>query len=506
MQEVEQALLQAFATAPDKNFLTTELVALVFPEDYAALRDGLHNNDKETRKHAQRQKTRLHRKLLYYLNKLENKGILEVSGIEARGEKTYRLQTTASEYIVETKNNTITIHREEKPTRYTTHYEENKTIYTRSTALHTIDAYAINAQKYPGIAHLRAELTHAYAHINDAILIQNAHTLLELPQEAISAGIAQLKADTQDYNVAITLHIDLTAQQLSNQHIAFFHTLTLHKPNRLYLLFSTTEKELRQQHAITKTVFELLTKNKIKITVHNKQADNNTHFFGEAGAYKLTTEQEKKLQEHKATIVTNTSLLIDCQRISNAKEHETLLEAAAKTLLAHVTAQRRSANKALAGIARISPLHAQIRQPTATIRYYNFELEETFIQQLTSRKQQLQQFSEIHNRIYSSCGVPIDLHLQLSTGFIHYADIPIRRYKKTAVKNKQDLEKQHLKEREELLGILDTDRLRIFRETPVTGNELINEITYLLTRYNHPLICYDAKTLQTTLSLQEFLQ
>lgn len=505
MHKTEKQLINVFSQSPQRSFTTSELVSLAFSDDYHAIRDQLHSNDTETKKHAKRHKAKLHRKLLYHLNKLLKKGILRVDEIQARGEKSYALAQTSGETIYHDKESTITITHAERPPRYTTGHEEAKRIYVRSTALHTIDAYAINAKAHPGIAHLRQELIHAYPHINDAILISNAQHLLELGQEAMSAGIAQLEADTQDYEVAITLHIDLTQQQLTQRHLAFFRTFALHKPSRVYIVFGADAQTLKTQQTIFTQILDILSADKIKINIQNNTQTQDIHFYGEAGSYLLTQAHKHVLDKHHAVIVANTSMLIDAQQAKNASTQTQIINDAMRTMLSHISAQRRLAHKALSGIARSTELKEQLSTPTAIIRYYSFSLEESTIALFSDIKKQIQQFSEIHNRIYASCGVPIDLQIQLSTGFIHYADLPARTYKKTPVKSKSDLSTQQLRLREQLLRAMQTDRVRIFRETPYSPQDLFNEIVYLLEQYSIPLICYDLQSLQTTLSLEQFL-
>jgi hypothetical protein len=505
MHETERALINTFSTAPEREFSTSELVSTIFPDDYHALRERLHSADATIKKQAQRHKAQLHRKLLYHVNKLLEKEILRVSDIHARGEKAYVLATTASEVILQDSTETITITRHERPPRFTTNDEEAKRIYARSTAIHTVDAYAISAAQYPGIAHLRADLTHAYPHINDAICVLNAQTLLELPQESISSGVAQLDADTKDYNVAITLHINLAKQHLAQRHLAFFRTYALHTPKRLYISFSGSTQELQAQHSILEQIISILSADKLKINIHNTAARPGIHFYGEAGAYVLSQQHQEELKTTKAIIVATTSCLIDCSQIHRAGEHQRILKDVCMTLLAHTTTQRRLAHKAFGGLARIDSLKKQLSNPTAMIRYYNFELEESFITLLTELQNSAKEFSEIHNRIYASCGVPIDFDIKLSTGFVHYAQLPTRTYKKASIRGKQDFQTQSLKQREHALRALATDRVRIFRDTPYTSQELFNEIMYLCEHYSFPLICYDLKNLQTTLSLQQFL-
>ena len=505
MQPVERALIAAFNTNPQDAHTTTQLVKTVYAQEYATIREDLASNDPTTQKQAKRTKAKLHRQLLYYLNKLIDKNVLEVADIKERGEKSYRLTISSGELILQDNKQTIAIRSAEQPTSYVVEAQEQKRIHQYTNALHHVEAYAINAKHYPGIAHLRADLNHLYAHIADALLIQNFHVHLTQDPQLLKEALQQLIVDSQDYNIAITLHIDLTEHQLTKQDQQFINTYALHHPKRVYLLFSADKKEIRKQHTQLAQAIQALANNQIKVNLHNQAVDQNTHFLGEAGAYKLDDKHTQLLKEQPGAIISTGSFAIDYAHNLQAHEITTLAHQAAKTLLERSTTQRRISARALTGLSTTGPLSKQLAKNNTYLRLWNYQQTEEYKELLTQLHEQIKNFCELESRIYSSCGVPIHFTIHLSTAFSHYAQLSTRSYTKKPVYERGHLKNQDLELREQLLRVYATDRVRIFREGNFDAQTLLSELLYLTDTYELPLITYDFKELQKTISLESFL-
>jgi hypothetical protein len=70
MKNIEEVILQIFKVNPSKEYDTSELTREIFPEEYSTITTLLASSDKSRVNDAKRKKFQLHRKLLYYLNKL----------------------------------------------------------------------------------------------------------------------------------------------------------------------------------------------------------------------------------------------------------------------------------------------------------------------------------------------------------------------------------------------------------------------------------------------------
>lgn len=506
MHATERALLRAFNANPHSAQTTTQLVKTIFPDEYAVIRDGLQANNPDENKRAKRHKAKLHRQLLYYLNKLTENGVLVVDDIKERGEKSYKLAMNSGELIVKDNKETVTISRTEAPKSWVTQAQENGIVHQYNDALHKIEAYAVNAKHYPGIAHLRKDLNHLYAHIADALLITNFQQLLDQGHEALKEGLNQLIADSQDYNIAITLQIDLDTHTLSAKHHQFFAHYALHHPKRVYLLFSGSRETLHNQHSRLSDAISALAASQIKVNLHNASVDENPHFTGEAGAYRLDDKHARVLERNPGVIVGHASLAIDCARTDmHAHQLQELITDSAKTLLARTTQQRRIAARALTGLTTTGPLREQLARAATYIRLWNYEQTDAYAQLLKDARSELDRFCELESRIYSSCGVPIDYAAHLSTTFSHYGTLSARQYTKQPVYGREHLKGQELGMREQLLRSYATDRVRIFREGSFSAQELLSELLHLADTYELPLITYDFKELQKTISLESFL-
>ncbi len=502
MRAVERELLTLLSSCSVRALSTTEIISSLYPSCYTKIQTDLSASDSAVRKRAQHMKSALHKRLLYYLNKLKQTGVIEEAGIIDRGEKTYRCTYVGEHVLLRDKQETIVVTQEVAAQNYL-HDEDLFGLTCRNNQLHKISAYAINAKAYVTFASMRKQLLHLYTHISDSLLVYQFHRFLSLSEVALDEAIDCLISDSNDYSLRICLHFDIRLHALTQAQIRFFSLFAKRSPKRLSLLFSLNKEQLSCS-AIQK-IFSLLAREQIKICIASQ---NELHFPGSEGSYVLISEQQSALECAGGVIVASGSYLVDFTKQKNlrAKSLQELVLRIAKTLLARMITQRRIATRTLTGLSQVGALREQLVHPVSYIRLWNYLLEDTHLELVAQLRETIRAFMHIHQRILESCGVPLAFSVHLSTGFLHYAPgLSARRYRKQTVYGKESLFAQPLELREQLMRIYDTDRIRFFRDASVRPEELINELHYLMQRYSYPLLVYDFKTLQRTRSLEEFL-
>src|SRR3989344_5072276 len=122
MKDIESAILSVFRQEP-KEYDTSELAMKILPE-YALAEEMLESQDRQKIQQAKIIKFRLHRKLLYYLNKLVAENILSVARVQEKGEKVFALTMEEGEITFEKGHKKITITKSISSSNYIESYEK----------------------------------------------------------------------------------------------------------------------------------------------------------------------------------------------------------------------------------------------------------------------------------------------------------------------------------------------------------------------------------------------
>ncbi len=527
MHPLDAQILEAFRRDPSRTFSTTDLVRELFPDEHARFRAAIESGEKRRVRRGFYEKAKLHRQLLYHMNKLVGRSILQVVGTRGKGEKLFQLALEEGELVIQDKAHRIVI---TKHARFATAVDgdEKRGIvkkYQPGTWLTKHDAILIDGLAFEEPEHLLQRLQQVFPIVSDAVAITRAeHVFDAVLQGRLQAFLERLGQDARDYEVALSLLFQ--TEQVGQELLDALRATLPRLPSNIVFIFNLTPRLLSKRNAFFTDLFTLFAEAKRKLTLKNSTISPLPIFFGGAGPYSFTPEdwayyQAEVRGKADGCIVGQTTIAIDIQRFlesgSSIAELRNLAERAANAFFEAEEQRRQHFSQQpalpLSSLEAAREFHKVGRN---YLRFWNGDWEDAdqypLLELLGSVKERLDEFSKMQEVIYKSCGLPIHFKIGLSTSFARFDQdfFSERRYQKTAISNLRELQtvemKRYLAIRERLFQLFDSaDRLRFFiaRTTPVA--ETLRIARSLLSAYALPSITLDFRGKSGELKLTRFL-
>lgn len=532
MHPTEAKILGIFAKQPFRDFSTTELVKSVFLVEHEQIMKLFEKQDLEWQKLAKRQKARLHRKLLYHLNKLENDKILKVTRIQGKGEKYFVLN---HEKELESKKDKViktlfdNISREEKTENLSglEIYEENGILkrYDEQSWTTKLNAILLDLRDKT-LKDLEEELAISYSLCDDVIGIYGFERLIEqFGAEKTILTIKKIQLESEEYNKQINLIINLSKINHIVNISDFIISYSILKAKNIHIIFQAMPEDLKSNLRLQRQIITHFKKEKIRINIH--KSNKQPLLIGRAGVYVITKDDWEEYNLYKGSIIglcfAENSLVVDMYRFFRKEkksytEFREFILKVARSLLRTTATLRKQSDATFQSINTInSPKQSKFFLFSKNyIRLWNYDFEvipyDDFIALLQTTKEQLQEFCKVEETIFKSCGIPINLNINLASSFKKFNEhwLSPRRYKKYTIRNKKELKSEaiikNIKQREEIVRIFNgADRLRFFRNEESQAQEILEELIELLQNYDLPLISYDFKSRQGELTLDNFM-
>lgn len=522
MKDIEAEILGKFRKEP-KEYDTTELAKAIFSE-YSQIEQSLDSPDKTQQHEAKNQKFKLHRKLLYYLNKLVDEHILHVVRTQEKGEKVFALAMDDGNITIEKGNKKITISKPASASNHIEKYEkagimvkfDEQTWITRLNSI-MLECSLLSTEKAYGLS---KEL---WDHVNDVIAFNDYQKFI-----GDKKLLARLAADSSDLEKACCLIMNFDDVNVEQMRL-FITEFGSINPKRINIIFNTNSRELQRYNELWSHIVEEFSSRKIKINIKNKDINSSPFIIGRAGVYTFDEEEYKTYLK----MVKGRTLGISCSQSSiainmnkffetykNPTDFRAAMMNAAKVLLTANAVQRRKSNEYFRAINNHNHPYAAdfYRFSRNYIRLWNYDWHkdiqenESTVQLLASAKEMVDKFCISEETIFKSCGIPIRFRIAFSSAF-HNFDTKFlgeRDYTKTNVKAIDDYyageTKDFIVAREKLLGIFEgCDRLRIFRSNEPKPADVVREFTFLLNTYKVPLYTYDFSQIKGTIKLTNFI-
>lgn len=524
MKDLESEILNKFRNEP-KEYDTTGLARAIFPE-YSEIDKLLNSSDKQRQNEGKAQKFKLHRKLLYYLNKLVEERILTVIRIKEKGEKVFALAMSEGNIIIEKGHKKITI---TKPAIISNHietYERQGLMkkFDEQTFINRLNAVLLECSVIkPDKAY--AIIREIFNNVNDVIALNDFQK--HLNDECMHL-VAKLSQDCLDMDKTISIIINF--EGIDKKSIKGFITQYAEmNPKRINMVFNTNSREIHKNSDIWEHIIKEFSEKKIKINIKNKDINNAPSMIGRAGIYTFNDEE----YDTYTKMVKGRTIGISCSQSSIAINMNKFFEKyktgtefrqavmnAAKVLLSANAIQRRKSNEYFRSINNQNGQYAPdfYRFSRNYIRLWNYDWHkdikenQEMIGLLDSTKELIEHFCISEETIFKSCGIPIRFRVSFSSAFKNFDNkfMGEREYKKTTVKNIDDYQSGDIKDfivaREKLFEIFDgCDRLRIFRSHESSTQEIFREFSFMLNTYKIPFFTYDFSQLRGTIKLTNFM-
>lgn len=533
MHKVEQRIVQELAKQPERDFSTTDLVKIIFDKDYEQVHKYVKNEqkDKDVEKIGKRQKARLHRKLLYHLNKLVEDKVLVVSRMEGKGEKYFSLNETSHKPEAKRVADSVFSLNARAPLTGIEQYQEQGLVkrFDAENWTTKINAIIIEPQN-KSLGEIYQEITELYPAFNDVLAINNFETIIEREDvQQLSNFIKKANIDTKDYDKYINLIINLGNVKDSVKITDFANSFAQNNPGKIYLIIQANSKTLSGHTRFLKQLVKFFSEQTIKVNVQNIEKKYAPILIGRAGTYSFQDAEWKEyLETAKGKTIgvccAETSVYIDVHRFMQDKRSPTelreLLMKTARALLIATSSLRKNSGLNFRQLNKMNGAHESkfFNYSHNYIRLWNYDAAlnsegfDNFLALLKSANEEIEEFCNAQETIFKSCGIPIRFKVALSSAFIRFDKefMSKRAYRKVTIRSIKDFQEQgihaYLENREQLSKVFKGgDRLRFFRAQNFTPEMIIEEINYLLEKIDVPLIAYDFSERKGELTLDNFM-
>lgn len=524
MKDIESEILNKFRNEP-KEYDTTGLARAIFQE-YREIDELLNSSDKQRQNEGKAQKFKLHRKLLYYLNKLVEERILNVVRIQEKGEKVFALAMSEGNITIERGYKKITITKPATASNHIETYERQGLMkkFDEQTWISRLNAIMLECSMIkPDKAYTM--IREMFNNVNDVIALNDFQ--IHLGDECIQL-IDKLSKDCMDMDRTISLIINF--DDIDKKSLRGFITgYAEMNPKRINIVFNTNSRELQRNSEIWEHIIKEFSGKKIKINIKNKDINNSPSMIGRAGIYSFDEEEYNTyikmvkgrtigLSCSQSSIAINMNKFFETYK--TGKEFRQAILNAAKVLLSANAIQRRKSNEYFRNINNQNGQYAAdfYRFNRNYIRLWNYDWHkdikdnQEMIGLLGSTKELIEHFCISEETIFKSCGIPIRFRVSFSSAFKNFDSkfMGEREYQKTTVRNIDDYQSGDIKDfiiaREKLFEIFEgCDRLRIFRSHESSTQEIFREFSFILNTYKIPFFTYDFSQLRGTIKLTNFM-
>ena len=529
MHPLELSVLAAFKQEPGKSFSTTDLVRLVFKEEYSKINQEIHSQDRKEVRRGYALKARLHRKLLYHVNGLVEQRLLAVQGTRRKGEKLFRLGFEEGEVVIQDKRQKIVIAKPPTITTQADGYEQQGFLrkFRPENWLHKQNSIMLDATAFTGAGRLQQRLQELFPAVNDVILINSFEQIIQKAGEGEMERLCQsLSLDSRDYDVAVSLLINLAAVEKEEELLKVVRALASQEhQSHVNFVFAVTPRLLTKKDALFRQLLSLFAERRVKLTLKNSEIFPGPIFFGRAGAYALTPEEWEYYRLHirekaDGCVVGQGTIGVDINKFFEA--HGTAASFREMVLrVAHaffeVDERKR---KHFPSVSAIAPTAEGAKEFFKVgkdyLRFWNYDWaseEYPVFDLLGSVQEEVERFCNTEETIFRSCGLPIRFSVALSTSFAKFDQdfFSERRYKKTVVASLKDLQTKemanYLRIRERLFKTSQgADRLRFFFARGTSLEEVLQMARYLLRAYDLPTFTFDFRGKSGELKLSSFLE
>ncbi|MCC7574157.1 hypothetical protein KO361_01035 [Candidatus Woesearchaeota archaeon] len=546
MNKIEQRIIQALTLSKNSDISTTVLVKSVFPSEYEELVSLMNNpqRDFELVKIGKRNKARLHRKLLYHLNKLSEDDFIKITRVVGKGEKFFclnheKIVLDKKDFAVRRVVESISSLKDDVPfLSGIEEYEDDRVVkrFDSQNWLTKINSFVLECSRFQSIKKLYETLSESYPIFNDVVGLLDFQDVVDKSSvEEQTNFLRKINIDTKDYNKYVNLVFDLTKVRNYVRLSDFFDVFSEVNPDKVFVIFQTNSKTLSGQNRLISSVVKNFSEKKIRVNVQNVDLHKAPYMIGRAGAYTFD-EQDWELYCSKVrgktigVCCSETSIYIDIYRSFKDKVNYSafreLIMKIARALLLATSTQRKKSDSLFRPVNKLNQgFQSKFFSFSYNyIRLWNYDL--LFSQEqdkdsgfvifndlLMSAVDELDEFCKSEETIFRSCGIPIRFKIVLSSAFRRFDKdfLSPRIYKKVLIKSLSDYYSdiivRDIRRRESLYKVFrGGDRVRFFRDSRSLPEEIISEFHFLLTNHYLPFFTYDFRSLSGEVTLDSFFR
>ena len=530
MKKTEYRILTLFKENPDKEYSTSEIVKHTFPEQIAEIESLLKQEsyDKNREKQFKQKNAQLHRKTLYYLNRLIGEGILGLAREGSKGEKFFGLALAQGEqFIIDKYKRRIIIEKPIIPAMPVEGYEQKGFLYRfePETWVERLNAILLESGRFNDLTKFYHTIIDCFSNVNDAIALNEFETLVKNNTSPnINSFLTMLNSACADYGKKITCIINLTnSDEKTKSNLV--KLLNISKDiEHINFVFDMRAKELREYPQFFDKIVETFSRNRLRLYIKNQDIHPAPYIIGSMGPYTLDPNEwqiyKEDLQKTSNGLACAQSCItIDVFRFfdhhKTADEFHNLVMAVTKALLTANSLQRRKSNEFFKNLTRLMPNFFIFSRNY--IRFWNYGWKQPGVDTtnmwrlIQSTKEEVHNFASSQETIYLSCGMPTRFKVAFSCVFRSFDDrLSKAHFAKLKISKPDDLHSTKIKniiiDKEKIFEVFDGgDRMRFLRVGTMDLPEVLREVNIILTGYKLPFFCYDFGETSKDIKLSEFI-
>jgi hypothetical protein len=530
MRDTEEIILNVFKNNSSKELSTEFLAKEIYPHEFAHIESQLNSSENANIHDAKRKKFRLHRKLLYYINKLIASNIIKVSKIAEKGEKYFTLHMIDEDMIIEKGYKKIIINKPTLTAKYIDQYESKNVmkIYAEDSWINRFNSILLECPKNLDINILYGNIRECFSNVNDAIALNEFENILNTTSEkTLIEFVDKIIKDSENFDKIISIIINIA--QVNNNIRQFIEYYAKINPKKINIVFNLNNKDIQKYAPIIEHIIEKFSDSKIKINFKNNDLSDAPYFKGRSGIYTFDErEWDVYIEKYRGKTIgincSQTQIAVNINKFfetykTDVEFRQAILDAA-KTLLQANNIQRRKSNEYFKNLNTINqPNSAEFYKFSRNyIRFWNYDWHkdiaenQNIVKLIKSAKELVDSFCYSEETIFKSCGIPIRFKIAFSSAFRNFDQKVMgeRDYKKVTVNQAEDYYTGEIKDflhlREKMFEVFDGgDRLRIFRKSNFALIDIIHELEILLKTYKLPFFTYDFSGLKGTIRLTNFM-
>jgi len=537
MVGVEEKILELFRKNTSAK-LTTWQILTAIDEKAAQIEEILKSPlyGKTEKKLALREKAKLHRRVLYYLNKLIRSNLLATYGEVGKGEKIFGLNLTSGEEITieGIRKIKITISRPPFPSLPVEGYEQRGVLrkYEEGTWINRVNSILVEGSNHPKLSTLYNYISNCILLVNDCLYIRDFERFLEKEKDEIFNFFREISNLINDFGKRIIFSIDFSKIQKKHEkkleNIVKYCNSLQQRPN---FVFKVNPNEIYEKLEIFSKIIENFSSSGEPLTLQNS-IFRAPYFRGICGVYGFDESEWRVYEEYSkkmsSIVCSNFTIALDMAKFASefrlrVSSLEEVVKKCCEAMLIGSSIQREKIQEYFKFLLNTNKecLGFVFGFSRNYLRIWNYEWlrkrfdDEVMLSVLERIRKCLNNFCSIEETIYKACGMPIRFRVVLAQAIYEYyrkfftepewERIELRHlgdlYESPSIKSKLVLA-------EKVGRMLNGGAiLELYKLGKLNLDEACRELSYVLTTYRFPIIYLDfSGVLRRDLKLLEFLR
>ncbi|MFO8016504.1 MAG: hypothetical protein R6U32_05355 [Candidatus Woesearchaeota archaeon] len=519
----EHNIISLFKEKPDSELSTSYIVRSLFPERFREIDSALKSpsHDRERIRKAKAEVAKLHRKTLYYLNKLQDEDIIKLSREGGKGRKFFSLALNEGEELhINNRVKKIFVSRQDIGSVPVEGYEQKNIIYRfdPSTWISRVNSILVESARFKSLDYLHKSILRFFNNVNDVVGLYRFNLLLEDSSTSDFAEfIEKIDSDCEDFGRSVCLIIkvrDISTDKAANV-IGCIRVYSEIQPKHVRIVFESSSRDMQKQRGFFGQIIPLFSESKIKLYVKDDSIHSPPYIIGRGGPH---TFDEAEWSSYTSSfsgkmgciVCSQASFAIDIHKLLNeyrsTEQASSIVMKIAKSLFFSSIRQRRRSGEYFNELNRFNRGYERslFNFSRNYIRLWN-HLSERIVPDggsvnsiIGQLKDEVNSFCHSQETIYNASGMPTRFRIAFSCAFDDFRRgmMNPEMFTKIIIRSREDLHSEEnsslLTKREEISGSLGGgNRVRLYRKGNVDPSEVVREMLIVMNTYQLPLICYD---------------